>query len=69
MNIGIGIALGLLFGIPLWIATDSVAFIGAGLPIGVAIGVALDSAKKNQDGEDDDEDGEDDDEGGDPSQG
>lgn len=50
---GLGIGLGLLFGtalgVVLWLATDSFVFfpvfVGAGLSIGVALGVARDQQK------------------------
>lgn len=38
---GIGIALGMPLGIPMWLATDNPGLIGSGLAVGVAIGAAL----------------------------
>ena len=38
---GIGIALGIPFGIPMWLATDNPGLMGAGIAVGVAIGAAL----------------------------
>lgn len=60
---GIGLALGLTFGVVFWQMMDNVAFVGAGLPIGLAIGVALDAKDKQAsvDHGEGDEDGEGDD--------
>lgn len=37
----LGVAFGLILGAAMGLALDNMAFVGAGLPIGVALGVAL----------------------------
>jgi hypothetical protein len=39
--IGLGIAMGAPFGVPLWLLTDNPGMIGMGVAIGVAIGAAM----------------------------
>lgn len=46
--IGIGIALGVLFGIPLAFSLENMAYIGTGFPIGLAIGIALEEKYKKE---------------------
>ena len=46
--ISIGIALGIPFGIPLAISLGNMGFIGTGIPIGLAIGIALEEKYKKE---------------------
>lgn len=39
--VALGMAIGMPMGIPIWIATSNPGMIGIGLPIGVAIGMAM----------------------------
>jgi hypothetical protein len=47
--LGLGVAFGLILGAGMGLALDNMAFMGAGLPIGVAIGLALDQRHKQDD--------------------
>jgi len=46
--IGGGMALGILFGMPLAISLGNLAFIGTGLPMGLAVGIALEDKYKKE---------------------
>jgi uncharacterized oligopeptide transporter (OPT) family protein len=46
--IGLGIAFGLLFGLPLSLAIGNPGLIGIGLPIGLAIGIAVEEKYKKE---------------------
>ncbi|MBN2459618.1 hypothetical protein JXB28_05010 [Candidatus Woesearchaeota archaeon] len=46
--VAIGIALGLPFGMPLAISTGNPGLIGTGIPIGLAIGLALEEKYKRE---------------------
>jgi len=46
--VGIGAALGIPFGIPLAISTGNPGLIGTGIPIGLAIGIALEDKNRKE---------------------
>ncbi len=46
--IAVGIAFGMLFGIPLAMSLGNYGFVGAGIPIGLAIGMALEEKFKKK---------------------
>lgn len=47
MRMGIGITMGLIFGISLWLMTDNLIFLAIGIGLGIAIGTAYNKEAQN----------------------